>query len=653
MNLRCPVLPPVRDCREEQGRFLIHRRTRIVTVMTENGEDRLRLRCAAELLAKTMERRLAFKPLLTAASEGFSLPSVPGGNEILLEIAPRGELEMQQEEAYSLRSSEERLHLRGNSACGVLYAVQTLRQIIEDSGLVLPLWQIDDAPRFPRRGFYHDVTRGRIPNLTALKELVETMSCYKLNELQLYIEHSYLFTQESEVWRDDQPLTAAEIMELDQYCFERGVELVPSIASFGHLEKLLQTRGFAKHCELEVDVRRPFTHYGRMRHHTVDVFDEEIFAHLCCRIDEFAALCRSRRFNICGDETFDLGRGKNQETCAKIGKSRLYIDFIKKLERHLTSRGLHMQFWGDVIASEPELAGELSQTSCCLVWDYAYEPRAKGAEVFAELGIEQYLCPGVCGWNCKLQYNEGAYYNNLGMTRYAEQYGARGLLNTNWGDFAHINDPYLAFPGLIYGACFSWSSTAIAEVCDYETMNRLISEQRFGKEQGGFLELSDRLFREDAFDWMTMIRFYELRISAEGEALAEAEKEILREAEAKLRAVNEESRRQKFAENKEALSRMIFPTDSESLRLERLCYLYGADWIDLTNRLGFLLLERSGLAAPAENYEERARALAVELEYFAKDYEALWLARNKQSELARLQAVLYYYCDLLRAERTC
>ena len=67
------------------------------------------------------------------------------------------------------------------------------------------------------------------------------MSRYKLNQLQLYVEHTYLFRDFSEMWRDQTPLTAEEIRELDSYCRERHIELVPSLASFGHLCTLLST----------------------------------------------------------------------------------------------------------------------------------------------------------------------------------------------------------------------------------------------------------------------------------------------------------------------------------------------------------------------------------------------------------------------------
>src|SRR5699024_8016957 len=107
--------------------------------------------------------------------------------------------------------------------------------IIRQEGAVLPCLEIEDAPEIPNRGYYHDVTRGRIPTLSYLKHLADTLSFYKINQLQLYIEHTYLFEGLSEMWRDDTPLTAADILELDRYCRSLGIDLVPSLSCFGHL----------------------------------------------------------------------------------------------------------------------------------------------------------------------------------------------------------------------------------------------------------------------------------------------------------------------------------------------------------------------------------------------------------------------------------
>ena len=89
-----------------------------------------------------------------------------------------------------------------------------------------------------------DVTRGRIPKLSYLKEMADRCSLYKINQMHLYIEHTFLFDGLSETWRDDTPLTAQDILEFDEYCAQRNIELVPSIATFGHLYKVLRTKTY-------------------------------------------------------------------------------------------------------------------------------------------------------------------------------------------------------------------------------------------------------------------------------------------------------------------------------------------------------------------------------------------------------------------------
>lgn len=142
-------------------------------------------------------------------------------------------------EAYTLAVTPENITICGSLESGVLYGVQTLRQMIRQAGAVLPTVLISDKPAMENRGFYHDATRGRVPTLSYLKQLADTLSFYKINQLQLYIEHSYLFDDLTEMWRDDTPLTAEDILELDRYCKGLGIDLVPSLASFGHLYKPL------------------------------------------------------------------------------------------------------------------------------------------------------------------------------------------------------------------------------------------------------------------------------------------------------------------------------------------------------------------------------------------------------------------------------
>ena len=83
--------------------------------------------------------------------------------------------------------------ISGGDGAGVLYGVETFCQIVQQCGGILPCVQIQDAPDMPNRGYYFDQTRGRVLKLEELKKIADRMCRYKLNQLQLYVEHTYLF----------------------------------------------------------------------------------------------------------------------------------------------------------------------------------------------------------------------------------------------------------------------------------------------------------------------------------------------------------------------------------------------------------------------------------------------------------------------------
>ena len=78
----------------------------------------------------------------------------------------------------------------------------TLRQLLREYGRRLPCLQIRDWPDFSRRGVMLDISRGRVPKLETLLELVEQLADFKINELQLYTEHTFAYRQHKSVWRE-------------------------------------------------------------------------------------------------------------------------------------------------------------------------------------------------------------------------------------------------------------------------------------------------------------------------------------------------------------------------------------------------------------------------------------------------------------------
>jgi hexosaminidase len=94
-------------------------------------------------------------------------------------------------EAYQLTiHPAEGIRLRGASATGVFYGLQTLRGLLPlnpaGSGLHLPALTVVDAPRFGYRGLHLDVARNFQPKAAVLRVL-ELMARYKLNTFHFHL----------------------------------------------------------------------------------------------------------------------------------------------------------------------------------------------------------------------------------------------------------------------------------------------------------------------------------------------------------------------------------------------------------------------------------------------------------------------------------
>ncbi|QOV20378.1 family 20 glycosylhydrolase [Blautia liquoris] len=551
---------------------------------------------------------------------------------------------------YKLLIEKDRVQILGTEAT-VLYGIQTLLQIIEQSGALLPCLEIQDYPQLANRGFYHDATRGRVSKLSYLKKLADQMMRYKLNQLQLYMEHTYLFRDFSEVWRDDTPLTPEEIMELDDYCYDRGIELVPSISTCSHLYKLLRTKQWQDLCELDNPDQERYTGWGKQTHHTIDISNKKSLDLIKNMISEYRPLFRTEKFNICADETFDLGKGKSKEYCDQMGLGKAYVGYVKKLCEHVLSLGCTPMMWGDVILNYPEMLKEFPTETIFLNWAYHSNVTDENTRIFGDKNVKFYNCPGVSGW-CRLCNDyEGAYENIRRMAEYAKENHAIGLLNTDWGDYYHTVHPEFSLIGMIYGAQFSWCENKTRE-----ELNKEISSLEFGISDRNLPELLTEINKNALFQWNELCIYQENAYDPSNLALAKDARERILKKSVEPKQFNHAQER--LLEIKRQLSRIMAEVKPEHRQLLA-AYEIAVDGCRYLNQLGNSIQIREDLKneetdseitkKDRENLKVKDQELATELEQWFYYYKRLWRSVSEESELSRIQAIMDEYCDYLRS----
>lgn len=546
---------------------------------------------------------------------------------------------------YHLKITPENVFIEGGSREAVGYGISTLCQLVKMEGGFIPCLLIEDEPDLPVRGYFLDQARGRTLKLSALKELVDKLSLYKINQFQLYIEQNFLFRGFSEMWREEAVLTPSEITELDRYCRERDIELVPALSSISHLYSLLRTKTYEEFCELDGMTGRPFSFVEKMHHHTLALSHDQAFSLIKERFDQFLPLFSSKFVNICADETFDLGRGKSENLVKEKGEEELYVEFLKRLCDYVIEKEKIPQFWGDVISRRPELIEELPSQAICLAWGYSEVEEEAVCEKIAGKGLSFYLCPGTSSWNYHLPDMEVSFQNIKLMASYAKKYSAAGFLTTDWGDFGHIGEPSLTVPCLIYGALFGWD---LLDQRSEKELDELISKLHYTDTSGKLVGELKKAAREQIFDWWMTVAYAENyadedRADIKKQPLGHrVHKALLRRMEDFCTKVTEIDRANENLEVVRISLRRTFNRMDSEYRGELEAFNHALWAASIWNRVGKAVLVNGSYD------EEGKKRLAGELEFWFSLYKDCYRKNSKEGLLGRIGRIVFWYADKLR-----
>ena len=172
-------------------------------------------------------------------------------------------------EGYSLEAGTRLAVVRAGTLNGVLYALQTLRQLLpaaiygtriaERERWVIPCCRIEDRPRFAWRGMHLDSSR-HFWSVDEVKRYLDVMAMYKLNRFHWHLTDdqgwrieikAYPLLSQIACWREGTMVgrdfnsndgiryggfyTQEEIREVVEYAAARGITVVPEIDLPGHM----------------------------------------------------------------------------------------------------------------------------------------------------------------------------------------------------------------------------------------------------------------------------------------------------------------------------------------------------------------------------------------------------------------------------------
>jgi hypothetical protein len=541
-------------------------------------------------------------------------------------------------EGYAITIDPKGVRIEFREAAGLRMAMATMRQLLRQYGRSLPCLKIHDWPDFARRGVMLDISRGRVPKLETLLKLAGRLADFKLNELQLYTEHTFAYRDYQSVWQSWGALTGEEIRQLDARCQQLGIDLVPNQNSFGHLQHFLEQPRLKKLAEVsgpyaDADgefVRRPSTlapnHPGTLP------FLSKLY-------DELLPNFSSQYFNVGCDETWDLGRGQSKKLCAAKGRGRVYLDFLKQIHQEVSARGKTMMFWGDIILKYPKLIPELAklgrdalprvqadqQVSPAIIalnWGYeADHPFDREAALFAKAKIPFYVCPGTSTWQTLIGRHDNALTNMRAAAKAGRKHGAIGYLITDWGDGGHPQPLAVSYLPYLAGASLSWC----AKTFDEAKLIRVLNRDVFNDSTGNMAKAAFALGRAHRKLKFTVPNETPLG-TAIAAPLAEPHELFCRNGLKHHSRISSKNIRAalKEIERQRAILKHASRPKAKILALE----------LDLAARMAaqscqFMLWQQARAAGKYSEAKRLARTGIRELQKLEKDFNTYWPLRNK------------------------
>ena len=379
------IIPAPVSIQGLKGDFVISEKTRIILAP---ADDETKL--AADFLAN-----------LVRNSTGISLSIGEGKRPAKGSIFMTLDTAIENNEGYELTVTHKKVIVRGGSAAGLFYAVQTMRQlmpaevespsIVEGQVLAIPACEIKDEPEFGYRGMHLDVGRHMFP-IAYIKRYIDMIALHKMNRFHWHLTEDQgwrieiskypnltttgAYRKETLVGHggrrpfefDGKPYggfyTKDEVKEIVEYARSKFITVIPEIEMPGHAIAAL-----ASYPELGC-TGGPYevqTRWGVFD----DVFcagKEETFSFLEDVLTEVMELFPSEYIHIGGDEC-PKTRWEKCPLCQKRMKEEGLKDehelqsyFIQRIEKFVLSKGRKIIGWDEI------LEGGLAPEATVMSW---------------------------------------------------------------------------------------------------------------------------------------------------------------------------------------------------------------------------------------------------------------------------------------------
>ncbi len=295
-------------------------------------------------------------------------------------------------------------------------------------------FEIFEDTHFTMRGVMLDTSNYHILSVTGAKRLLDYLAVMGYNMAMLYTEDTIKLDTRPYFGYMRGRYTKEELREIDDYAFDYGIEMIPCLECYGHMEKYLLWSEAApiKDTSAVLLAREPKTFE----------FLEELFSTV-------SSCLRSKRIHIGMDEAHTMGKGKFLEKHGLVDNNTIFDEYMNELCDICKKYELTPMMWSDmyfrnnserkwyydVNVEIPEATRKRIPENIELVfWHYGEEPKCDNEMLkkHVELGRNTIFAAGTWCWAGHFPENNYAYETAEFSLNACRNNGVHEMMTTIW-----------------------------------------------------------------------------------------------------------------------------------------------------------------------------------------------------------------------------
>lgn len=299
-----------------------------------------------------------------------------------------------------------------------------------------------------------DCSRNAVPNKKFLKQYIDILAKCGFNQLQLYMEDTYKIDGEQFFGYFRGGYTKEDLIEIDNYAYLKGIELVPAIQVLGHLSNIFI-----------------WGEYKPMRdcNDCLLVGEEKTYELIDKMIAQVSSTFRSKKVNIGMDESFSSGKGEYLKRHGYKNPDDIFLYHLKRVSEILHKYNREGMMWGDMFYRNMNHGEYYTKTPIIsenakkmipdniniIYWDYySTDPEVVSAMAKSAIALDKnaYFAGGVWSWIGFMPRTDFAINQTKIALPEVKNAGINGYIATLWGDDGAECSKLAVLPALYYFA---------------------------------------------------------------------------------------------------------------------------------------------------------------------------------------------------------